>query len=229
MVATKDTWHKDRTAAGLPERDDDGNLYSPHASRASFITWLGQLPSVPEGLRQKLARHKSLTETTYTTRGKAEMSDAIAQLPEIWPDSDPETDGGRGDNGGGFNGVTPPNGDNLRRKPQKALARRGNVRYVLTSDDDTHPTNLHRQPDPSSSLSTVGSGADLGGPASHDVESGCGSETETPVSGSDLIERVITDLLATQKILRSWLVGALPLQGSLRHGDNHDDDGRGKR
>lgn len=88
IVPTPQLWHLSREDAGLPEHDADGFVYSPHAARASYITWLGQIATVPEGLRQRMARHaKGLTENVYTVRSKAEMAVAVAQLPAIWPDN----------------------------------------------------------------------------------------------------------------------------------------------
>lgn len=224
MVATKDTWHKDRGAAGLPERDEDGQLYSPHATRASFITWLGQRPEIPEGMRQRLARHKSLTETTYTGRGKAELSEAITLLPEIWPETLPaprlKTRGAGGDNGSGSGSSTPLNRDEVREESKISLDDRRNVSDAVSCDAGIHfNPHGHEHAAAPASQPRGGGRAWAGGPAGHDVDSSERPRPETPVSSLGLIEAVLTDFLRSQAFLRSWLAGNLPSEGSLRHGD----------
>lgn len=188
MVATKDTWHKDRAAAGLPERDADGQLYSPHATRASFITWLGQRPEIPEGLRQRLARHKSLTETTYTGRGKAELAEAVALLPEIWPETLPvpkrKTRGGGGDNKPGSGTSTPPNGDEVREESNISLDDRRKVTDAVPCDAGYHfNPHGHEHAAAPASQPRGGGRAWAGGPAGHDVDTLECPRPETPASG----------------------------------------------
>lgn len=81
------TFDMDRRGAGLPKADSDGRIYSVHSTRATYATWLGEAPGIPEGLRQRLVRHhENLTEQAYTTRTKADLATAISSLPLIWPE-----------------------------------------------------------------------------------------------------------------------------------------------
>lgn len=108
--ANRATWVDDRTSAGLPGVDADGRVLSVHAARATFCTWVGQL-TLPEGLRDRLCRHDlGTSERVYTTRTRDEFAQAIAQLPDIWPESYPQSNtlNGSSLDGGGADGMLCP-------------------------------------------------------------------------------------------------------------------------
>lgn len=143
------TWVDDRARAKLPDRDEDGRALSVHATRASYITWLGRL-ALPEGLVSRLARHSmSLAERVYTTRDKAAMAAAVAQLPNIWPDL-----GGMGPTG------FPPDSKN----PTHGLASAKPIGYsanVRAASHDSPPVQHVTSGPPGAAHSGLGGGVVL--------------------------------------------------------------------
>ena len=69
IVPTPVTFDKIARLAGLPKVDDDGRKYSPPPPRDVHHT-SGQQARDPGRAAAAAARHKSLTETTYTARGR---------------------------------------------------------------------------------------------------------------------------------------------------------------
>jgi integrase len=86
------TWHEqgarmlraDLAAAGIPYRDDKGNVFDFHALRCQFITGLA-LAGVHPAVAQVLARHSKpeLTLNVYTKLNLKPQADAVNRLPSL--------------------------------------------------------------------------------------------------------------------------------------------------
>lgn len=225
IVPTPVTFDKIAGLAGLPKVDDDGRKYSPHSTRATYITWLGQQAAIPEGLRQRLARHKSLTETTYTARGKAEMAEAVALLPEIWPESVPVTDGGPGATDPPPKRKKRPSGpgntpDSVRSggNPEKRLASGRESDDIGGQAANEHFPNEQRRPPTAQSWLPPPTGAngagDDGGPTVQQIAQSSGSMPVTPVTETDIEVRAVIELLGISQTLRDLLARRQPPSGS---------------
>ena len=215
-------WDLTREAAGLPSHDEDSRPLSPHAARASYITWLGQIPSIPERLRKRMARHgRDLTENAYTVRSKAEMAEAAAQLPPLWPD-----------NAGPDTLRSFPHSPENRSDYHSRLDNQNSD--VTVSTGDRHDSNLTDNHDstgaaghhPAPSRSCLEPENPAGqltlSPARVEVQSPCLPprlsviNTSTPSGDREAIIRALTaSHLTLARLIDNWPAGQPPTSGGL--------------
>lgn len=184
----------DRVAAKLPKRTPQGSVLSPHSLRVTFATWLDQT-GCPNGLREKLVRHRSgLTSDRYTTATEEEKWAAVARLPDVWPCND------------GGDPVTPPNPHGVPPTPPifgpngedvvKALASVEPMRYSVGANrrppniSQAHAAEQDPQGDSHSQLIRQPRDPQLGG---------------VPESGSSPVLAVTTPEIEVVRVLTAWL------------------------
>ena len=140
---------KDLTAAGIPYRDDNGQVFDFHAIRHFYITELARSGVYPKVV-QTLARHSTITLTMdrYTHLNLADQRAALDSLPEVLPVSSRQV--GTGTDGPsksvaqgvaqtfGISRNPPPSGGNA---PPKAMRRSEERKSLPEEANEACPTD----------------------------------------------------------------------------------------